>query len=96
MFNQVIVVGRLSNLDMISEEERMNGLMTIEVERAFAQPDGSFLSDHFPVRLWRGMMETISDSYQPGDLIGVNGRIEEDDGQLLIVAEKVSLIRKQQ
>ncbi|MBQ6654881.1 MAG: single-stranded DNA-binding protein [Erysipelotrichaceae bacterium] len=96
MFNQIVIVGRIEELQADYSEDRLNGMIRIAVEREFPESNSEYLTDHFNVRLWRGMVETIKENYGAGDLIGINGRIqtEPETGLPLIIAEKVSLIRR--
>ena len=96
MFNQIILVGRISDLQADYSQDRLNGCVTIAVERAFAESNGEYLTDYFDIQLWRGMVETLRDDYRPGDLIAVNGRIQNDGSKekLQLIAEKISLIRR--
>ncbi|MCR5067509.1 MAG: single-stranded DNA-binding protein [Erysipelotrichaceae bacterium] len=96
MFNQIVIVGRIEELESDYSEDRLNGMIRIAVEREFPESNSEYLTDHFNVRVWRGMVETIRENYGNGDLIGINGRIqtEPDSGAPLIIAEKVSLIRR--
>jgi len=96
MFNQIILVGRISDLQADYSQDRLNGTVTIAVERQFADSNGEYLTDYFDIQVWRGMVETLRDGYRPGDLIAVNGRIQNDGdkNKLLLIAEKISLIRR--
>ena len=96
MFNQIVIVGKIEAMQADYSEDRMNGMLVMAVERQFAEANGEYLTDYFNVQLWRGMIETLKDSYHPGDLIAVNGRLQNDGeaGKWLIIAEKVALIHK--
>ncbi|MBO4537321.1 MAG: single-stranded DNA-binding protein [Erysipelotrichaceae bacterium] len=96
MFNQIFLVGRIDVLQADYGEDRMNGTIRLAVERPFPESNSEYLTDYFDVRVWRGMVETLKDSYRPGDLVGINGRIQNDGpaGQQLIIAEKITLIRE--
>ena len=96
MFNQIVIVGRIEDLQADYSEDRLNGTIRIAVQREYPESNNEYQTDHFNVRLWRGMVETLRENYYSGDLIGINGRIqtEEDTGTALIIAEKVTLIHQ--
>ncbi len=87
MHNMVYLIGRLSN-DIKQEDS----IMTLAVTRAFKNLEGIYETDFIPVKLYGQMLKNTIEYIKKGDLIGVKGRLQEENGQLIVIADKISFL----
>ena len=93
MLNQTVIVGRLvENPEIIKEDEKNVCNITVAVSRPFKNDNGEFDTDFIPVVMWNGIADNMAEYCHKGDLIGVKGRLEMRDSQLLLVAEKITFL----
>ena len=88
MLNQVVLVGRITE---IPETEEKNKII-ISVPRAFKNSDGEYDVDFIPVQLFKPLNESVKEYLTTGDLVGVKGRLQVIDKELLVVAEKLTFL----
>lgn len=81
MLNQVILVGRVNQLDKLA------GIVSIDIKRP-NQKD----SDLIPVILSDAIMESVLEYLSEGSTIGVKASLQIDNNILRIVGEKVTFI----
>lgn len=84
MLNQVVLVGRISQL-------KPNKVI-VAVPRSYKNAEGEYDTDYIPIKLTGGIAETTLDYCKKGDMIGVKGRLMMEHGDLVIMAEKVSFL----
>lgn len=85
MLNRVVIVGKVED---VSKEE---GIVLLEVERNFKNPQGIYEVDRILVNMPSDLND-IMERIDVNDLIGIKGRIQTDWGRVSIVAEKVSFL----
>ena len=85
MLNQFIVVGRI---DTINKEDDKT-LLVIKVPRSYKNENGEYESDTIKIQVYNNISEAINDYCKHGDIVGVKGRIQEDN---ILIAEKVSFL----
>ena len=103
MYNQVILVGRLTKDPEVIEagSEKKVSNISIAVTRPFKNADGVYDADFIEVTLWNGIAENAVEYCKKGDVIGVYGRIQSDsyekDGEkkkaTKVVAERLTFIQ---
>ena len=89
MLNNLMLVGRLT-ADPVIKDKVLS--VVVAVNRQFKNEEGIYETDLIPVILWNGVAEQVSEYCKKGDLIGIRGRIEENDGNIEIIAEKVTFL----
>ena len=94
MLNQVIMIGKVASFPQRNEKDYVLASFTMEVERPYFTADGQPQSDLFPVTLWRGIADVISEKYHLGETVAVKGRLEMNNGSIEIIAERVSFITR--
>ncbi len=92
MMNQIILIGTVASFPVRGEDDYVRARFTIEVERPYRTPDGQTITDVFTVILWRGCAEIITQRHGIGEMVAVKGRLENNDGVVEILAERVSFI----
>jgi len=95
MLNQVVCVGRITkDLEKEFERDSENKIvnMTLAVPRSFKNENGEYDTDLLKVRLYKGVAESAFEYCNKGDLVGIKGRIQSEDGEMKIIAEKVTFL----
>ena len=89
MLNQVVLVGRLINEVEAKENEYFT---KIAVSRGYKNENGEYDTDFVSIRLSKIIGDSISNYFKKGDLIGIRGRIESENDNIIIIAEKVTFL----
>lgn len=98
MENQIVLVGRLVQDPEIKEleNEMRISYITLAVSRSYKNSDGIYETDFIPVRLCRGVAESVAEYCKKGDLLGIRGSIqtkqEENKNIIEIVAKRVTFL----
>ena len=94
MLNQIVLVGRLTENPTVEklEEGKEVATVTLAVQRSMKNADGEYETDFVPCRLWNSIATNTADYCKKGDIVGVKGRIQSTDGNLEIIAEKVTFL----
>lgn len=103
MINTFALEGTMVEISPLKETDKgaRFATITLSVERAFRNSEGIYENDLIQVDLWRGVADLCVAHCNPGDIIGVQGRIQSNqltnsEGKTFlaynIVAEKVSLL----
>lgn len=90
MMNIFTIVGRLKDKPKVDEKGRMD--LELIVPRSYKNVDGIYENDIIKVRLWNPISTTTEEYYESGDIMGVKGRIQVNDNEIILVAEKVSFL----
>lgn len=85
MLNQIVLVGRI-----IENEEE--GYITIAVPRYFKNEEGEYDTDYIKCKVIGHIEENTKEWTKKGDIIGVRGRLQEEEGTLYVIAEKVTFL----
>ena len=94
MLNQIVLVGRLAGEIILNENEngKKSAELILAVPKNFKNENGEYDTDFIKCILWDGIAVNTSEYCEKGDLIGVRGRIEGQDGKINIIAEKVTFL----
>lgn len=94
MLNQTVLVGRLVQDPEIKELE--NGMrtsyITLAVSRSYKNVNGEYDTDLIPVTLFKGIAENTKEYCKKGDLLGIKGKIECENGKINLIAERISFL----
>lgn len=88
MLNQIVLVGRIAKIE--AKEE--NTIMTIGVPRAFKNTNGEYGIDMLPIQLFGEVGEMTVEYCKEGELVGVKGRLQAKDNQIVIIGEKITFL----
>ena len=88
MLNQIVIVGRIKNIDKKDNE----CYVKISVPRPFKNEDGEYESDILDVMLKDKIADNLVEWCSVEDLVGVKGRLEQTNKGMIIVAEKVTFL----
>lgn len=90
MLNQIVFVGRLTDIKENKEEKKAK--VTLAIPRNYKNENGEYDTDYIPCEL-NGVIATNTIEYcKKGDLIGIKGRIESENKKIVIKAEKVTFL----
>ena len=94
MLNQVVIVGRLTENPAVEEngDGRSVTSITLAVPRSYKNENGEYDTDFLPFILWDGIAENTTKYCKKGDIIGIKGRVQGLDGEIKLVAERVTFL----
>lgn len=85
MLNQTVLVGRI-----IENEEE--GYITIAVPRYFKNEEGIYETDNIKCKLMGEIEKNTKEWTKKGDLLGIKGRLQTEEGTLYVMAEKITFL----
>lgn len=88
MLNQLILVGRVKNIEELDNELKV----ILSVTRTYKNVDGEYEVDNIPCILWNNIATNIKEYCNIGDVVGIKGRIQEKEGNIQLIAEKVTFL----
>lgn len=95
MLNQIVLVGRLTNINKLeSKEEKTKALITLAVSRSYKNDEGIYETDMIDCLLIGNVADNTCEWCNIGDVIGIKGRIEKvnDNPHPSVVADKVTFL----
>lgn len=88
MLNQVTLIGTLSGKPIYSTDNPDKTSYKI-----FVKMD---TEEEIAVYIWASLADTITEKYPIGTLLGVKGSLKIYNGQLMVIAEKISFMTAQE
>ena len=85
----MILVGRVSNLEVNDEGK---AVITLAIPRSFKNADGEYETDILKCRLYGAIATNTKEYCRKGDIVGVKGRLQSEDGSMIAIAEKVTFL----
>lgn len=85
MLNQVVLVGRLQNYDLVM------GTMTLALPRQYKNENGEYDTDLIKVSIDKTMSKNMS-YLTIGDMVGIKGRVEVKGIELEIKVDRVTFL----
>ena len=94
MLNQVVLVGRIAKEPKLVDlgDDRKECNLKVAIQRQYKNEDGIYETDFVSCILYKGMAENVTDYCRQGDLIGIKGRLETKNDELVLVADKVTFL----
>lgn len=96
MLNQIVMVGRIKEIQEIQRDEtsRRYTIISIVVPRNFKNEEGEYEDDTFRVKVIGVVAESTTEYCKQGDLIGVKGRLQSNGVNNVpeIIGEKVTFL----
>ena len=87
MLNQIVLVGR------ITEINTEDSTVTLAVPHSFKNENGEYETDYIKCKLFQYKATVVNEYCEKGDIIGIRGRVQSNEGNLEIVAEKVTFLQ---
>lgn len=91
MLNQVIICGRLTEKPKF-ENDKKDCKIALAVPRSFKNANGEYETDFINCQLYGNIAQNTVDYINKGDLIGVKGRLQVVENNLLVIAEKITFL----
>ena len=86
MLNQIILVGRISQLPQ-------DNAMTLAVSRSYKNTETNmYETDFIPVNVPKTLLQNVLDYTRVGDIVGVKGRLETRDNELVVIADRITFL----
>ena len=94
MLNQTVLVGRIVSDPQINEtkNERKIATITLAVSRNYKNEKGKYDIDFIPCVLWNSVAENAYEYCQKGDVVGVKGRLQNTNGNVEVIAERLTFL----
>ena len=94
MLNQVVLVGRLvKNVKVYKADSgKKVTTVTLAIPRSYKNSEGVYETDFVDCVLWTGIAENTTEYCKKGDIIGIRGRAQSEDGKIVIIADKVTFL----
>lgn len=94
MLNQVVLVGRIAKEVEVKELEgdKKVSEITLAIPRSFKNEEGAYDTDLVNITLWDSIAENVKEYCRKGDIVGIKGRVQDNNSQLEIVADRVSFL----
>ena len=94
MLNQIILVGRLTDTPILETLESGKTIcnITVAVQRSYKNADGVYETDFINCLLQFGDAENTCKYCKKGDLIGIKGKLQNNNDKLEVVAERVTFL----
>lgn len=92
MLNQVVLVGRISNLQSDYENGKEKQNVTLAVQRTFKNDEGIYETDFINVELGENMLQNVMNYCKTGDLVGIKGYLTTKHNELIVKATKVTYL----
>lgn len=91
--NQVILVGRVvKDIEIIEKDDKKFGYLTIAVNRNYKNEEGIYETDFITCQLWAGILNNAVDYLKKADTVGIKGRVQQNDNNLIIIAERITFL----
>ena len=91
MLNQVVLVGRISDLQNDYENGKEKRNVTLAIQRAFKNDEGIYETDFINVALWENENNPL-EFCKVGDVVGVKGYLITEHNELIVKATKVTYL----
>ena len=94
MLNQIVLVGRIAKELELKELESGKKVcnITLAVPRSFKNSKGEYETDFIDCTLWGNIAENTVEYCHKGDLVGIKGRLQTEEGTLYVMTEKITFL----
>lgn len=94
MLNQFMCVGRVVNnpMEITNEEGKKYVEISLSIPRSYKNELGEYETDIINVVLYNTIAKSTLEYCKKGDLIGIRGRVENNNGRFEIIADRVSFL----
>lgn len=85
MLNQLVIVGRLY-------QEIKDNIIVVSVPRSFKNEEGEYDTDLITCKVWGNLSENVEKFCTKGSVIGIKGRLENNNNKIEVIAEKITFL----
>lgn len=86
MLNQLVIVGRLY-------QEIKDNIIVVSVPRSFKNENGEYDTDLITCKVWGNLAENVEKFCTKDSLIGIKGRLENNNNKIEVIAEKITFLK---
>ena len=94
MLNEIVKIKKINKLNIYVENGEKIVDLTISIPRNYKNKNGLYDCDLFPIRLVKSIAINTAEFCKINDLIGIRGRLENQDGRITIIPLAVSFLSK--
>ena len=88
MLNQCVLAGRIFEID--------GNVLKIATTRYYKNENGEYDTDIISCKISENIAKQAKEFCKKGDFIGIKARIETEDENIIIIAEKLTLLNSKQ
>jgi hypothetical protein len=88
MLNQLVLVGRIKKVE--------DNTITLSIPRNYKNNEGIYETDLIPIILPESILEKSKEYCKIDDVVGVKGRLETKEGNIIVIAEKMTFLSSNQ
>lgn len=93
MLNNFVIVGKIAKIENKKiENGASKTIVTVAVSRNFKNINGEYEIDLMPCTLFGGVAETTKEYCKNGDLIALKGRIQINNNEIELIAERLTFL----
>lgn len=92
MLNQIVLVGRLTNIKKDNEEN--NTIVSVVVPQTFKNENGEYDNNYIDIVMSGNVASNVINYCKNGDLIGIKGKVQRLDNtkEIEIIADRVTFL----
>lgn len=94
MLNEIVLTGKITKLNIYVENGEKIVDLTISTPRNYKNKNGLYDCDLFSIKLVKSIAINTAEFCKINDLIGIRGRLENQDGRITIIPLAVSFLSK--
>lgn len=94
MLNEIVLVGKITKLNIYVENGEKIVDLTISTPRNYKNKNGLYDCDLFSIKFVKSIAINTAEFCKINDLIGIRGRLENQDGRITIIPLTVSFLSK--
>lgn len=94
MLNEIVLVGKITKLNIYVENGEKIVDLTISIPRNYKNKNGLYDCDLFSIKFVKSIAINAAEFCKINDLIGIRGRLENQDGRITIIPLTVSFLSK--
>lgn len=88
--NQFIFIGDVTEINL------QDNYFKVSVKRLYKNLDGDYDKDNLKVFAYKQINEQLKEHLCEGQIVGVRGRVETRDNEIVLIADKVSLLTREE
>lgn len=88
MYNYCMLIGTVVQKEMKDNET----IIYLSVQKPFKNEKGEYSKDIFPIYCYNFLNEVISEKLLKGSKVGIKGRLEKNEQNVKIIAEKIMFV----
>ena len=92
MLNEIVLVGKITKLNLYLKEGKKVVDLTISVPRNYKNKVGTYDCDVFPMELIGNTAINMAKLCKIDDLIGIKGKLANQEGEIVVIPLKITTL----